>query len=55
MVNTTGLNPNQPHPQPLSKGRGEWLALLLCEVVQKMVWLIMVCLDHWFCLFKAVV
>ena len=23
----TGLTPNWPHPQPLSKGRGEWYAL----------------------------
>ena len=27
----TGLTPNpyQPHPQPLSKGRGEWYALCI--------------------------
>ncbi len=28
---TTGLkhSPNRPHPQPLSKGRGEWYALCI--------------------------
>ena len=33
----TGLTPSnyQPHPQPLSKGRGEWYALLR--------WCILVC------------